>query len=319
MACAEADPRGFLQLIGVAERSFLIDPPQANASADLLQRTIADLVRHFEQKHEIVIHTVQLAVNGKDIRGETFADAEQAAIPFGNEIIHRFDSCGREVDWWNFAQGHIIHAKRSSIEEKIRIARRAGLQVNRLVLTSLASAFAVTRSAERDGRNCLVIDIGSSSAGYVLFYEGSIAASGVIEAGGHLITAEIASSQNVSWAKAEQLKLAPPNDSAESEIIARHLIELFCNVAEKVRSGLSKTGYVYLTGGTSRFPNIELIAAGVFDRPVYRAAALNFVGECEPTRPEQSTALGLLKYAVSHGSVPRKEWQARRCTRNPVL
>jgi cell division ATPase FtsA len=304
LACAEADPRGFLQLIGVAERSLLVDPPQSDASPGLLQRTITDLVRHFEQKYEVLIHTVQLAVNGKDVRGETIMDVDQTAIPSGHEIIHRLDGCGREVNWWNFPKGHVIHGKKIAIGEKVNIARQAGLTVQRLVFTGLASAFAVTRAAERNNRRCVVIDIGSSCTSWVSFYEVGIAASGVIEAGGDAITAEVVSSQNVSWAKAEQRKTAPPTDSAESAIVARHLIDLFCNVAERIRLGPSKIGYVYLTGGTSRFSNIELTAAGVFDRPVYRVTATDFAGQCEPIRPEQSTALGLLKYAFAHGDRP---------------
>lgn len=299
LACAEADPRGFLRLIGIAERSLLVTEPNQPASDNLLQQTIRELVREFETKHEIAIQAVQLAINGRDIRGDTFAEPDEVSIPTANVPIHHLGLSGRETPWWNFRQGHIIHGRRLAFERLVRLATTAGLKVERPVFAGLASAYAVTRFEERShGREGLLIaDIGAVTTNYLMFRNGQVESIGVIEAGSTPITSEIASSRNVSLAQAEQDKISQANESPEQEIICRNLTDMFCSLAERVRSSGAKIGRVYVTGGGSRSRNIESIAAKVLGRPVYAARAINFAGLHEPPGPEYSTALGLLRYA----------------------
>jgi cell division protein FtsA len=301
IACGEADPRGFLSLIGFVERQ--LDPEMRTpfSQADRLIQILREMMIEFEKRYDVYLGAPEVAVSGKHITGETFSEGDEVSIPAGHEFLHRFRRWQDATPWWDFTSGHAIHGSRAALAEVVKVVERLPLKPQSLVFSGLASAYAVTRPQERWGAEAadvLTIDIGAGTTDYFLFRDGNVAKSGAIAAGGDLITSEIASKLKIPWRQAEEEKRAHNTVSPQREIIWQQIIGILTSVAENAPGRQGKFSIVYLTGGTSRIRNIERMAASVFDRPVYFASATNLTGLTEP-RPEHSTVLGLLKYGYN--------------------
>lgn len=223
------------------------------------------------------------------------------------------------------ADFHIIHGVHTRIQNSLKCIREIPLDIDDVVFAPLASAQIALDRASKDS-GALVIDIGAGTTDYILYLNGSIAASGSLPVGGDHITNDIHIATHIPLSKAEKLKknegdasgnpalsvgtvvMADEQGFPDIEINRRllngviqgRLEETFQFIVEKLPEGaLPKIGAgVYLTGGTSLLRGCSELANKAFGLPIYRAEKSEISGVHEHFKnPEYSTAVGLIRYA----------------------
>jgi len=104
------------------------------------------------------------------------------------------------------ADFHIITAQTQAINNINKCVRRAGLDIQHLILEPLASSLAVLSEEEKKAGVCLV-DIGGGTTDMAIFYDGIIRHTAVIPFGGDIITQDIKQGCSVMEEQAELLKV----------------------------------------------------------------------------------------------------------------
>jgi len=144
-------------------------------------------------------------------------DMYRIVIPPGSEIIHVMPQ-DYTVDYEEGikdpvgmsgvkleADFHIITAQTSAINNINKCVRRAGLEIDNLILEPLASSLAVLSEEEKEAGVCL-IDIGGGTTDIAIFYDNIIRHTSVIPFGGNILTNDIQTGLMVMAKQAEQLK-----------------------------------------------------------------------------------------------------------------
>ncbi len=212
------------------------------------------------------------------------------------------------------------------------ITNYAGLEVADLILSSIASS---TMMAGPDLRRAgvLVIDLGAGVTDLSLYRHGYVAYTGVIPVGGDHLTGDLSMGLRVLEPYAEKLKIEhgkaspDPSDADEdvwiignktigdrsiprkaiSDVIHVRIVELFEIISKELGKLLDPaelSGGVLLTGGGSKLPGIEIVAAKVLGLPVRKATFTPGI-DSELATPENATVLGLLHYGLEdHGRPP---------------
>lgn len=224
-------------------------------------------------------------------------DMYRIVIPPGSEIIHVMpqdyivdyeegikDPVGMsgvklEADF------HVITAQTNAINNVNKCVRRAGLEIENLILEPLASSLAVLSDEEKEAGVCLV-DIGGGTTDIAIFHDNIIRHTAVIPFGGNIITSDIKQGCMVMQHQAELLKTkfgkaigeeASPNEivsipglrnRAPKEISLKNLaciiearmeeiIELVHT--EIITSGFENrlAGGLVITGGGSQLNNVK--------------------------------------------------------------
>jgi cell division protein FtsA len=162
-------------------------------------------------------------------------DMYRIVIPPGSEIIHVMpqdyivdyeegikDPVGMsgvklEADF------HIITAQTSAINNINKCVRRAGLEIEDLILEPLASSLAVLSDEEKEAGVCL-IDIGGGTTDIAVFHDNIIRHTAVIPFGGNILTTDIQHGLMVMARQAEQLKTrfgkAIAEEASPNEIVS---------------------------------------------------------------------------------------------------
>ena len=104
------------------------------------------------------------------------------------------------------ADFHIITAQTNAINNINKCVRRAGLEIDNLILEPLASSLAVLSQEEKEAGVCLV-DIGGGTTDVAIFHENIIRHTAVIPFGGNIITQDIKQGCMVMQHQAELLKI----------------------------------------------------------------------------------------------------------------
>jgi len=162
-------------------------------------------------------------------------DMYRIVIPPGSEIIHVMpqdyivdyeegimDPVGMsgvklEADF------HVITAQTNAINNINKCVRRAGLQIEHLILEPLASSLAVLSEEEKEAGVCLV-DVGGGTTDIAIFYDNIIRHTAVIPFGGNIITSDIKQGCMVMNHQAELLKTkfgkAIAEEASPNEIVS---------------------------------------------------------------------------------------------------
>ncbi len=121
------------------------------------------------------------------------------------------------------ADFHIITAQTSAIQNINKCVRRAGLEIQDLILEPLASSLAVLSEDEKQAGVCL-IDIGGGTTDIAIFYDNIIRHTAVIPFGGNIVTNDIKQGLMVLPQQAEQLKTrfgkAIAEEASPNEIVS---------------------------------------------------------------------------------------------------
>ena len=162
-------------------------------------------------------------------------DMYRIVIPPGSEIIHVMPQ-DYTVDYEEGikdpvgmsgvkleADFHIITAQTSAINNINKCVRRAGLEIEDLILEPLASSLAVLSEEEKEAGVCL-IDIGGGTTDIAIFYDSIIRHTAVIPFGGNILTTDIQHGLMVMSKQAEQLKTrfgkAIAEEASPNEIVS---------------------------------------------------------------------------------------------------
>ena len=100
---------------------------------------------------------------------------------------------------------HIVTVSSSSIRNIERCLEQSGLDVDKIVLNSIAKSNAILTQEDKNNGVCLV-DIGAGVTSYSVFHEQGIVRSGVIAFGGDEVTQDIANAFGTSVEEAKRLK-----------------------------------------------------------------------------------------------------------------
>jgi cell division protein FtsA len=275
------------------------------SSADVDRAMEAARVQAISQDRE-VLHVLP--------RGYTLDGQEGVRDPVGMSG-HRLE-----------AEMHIVTAATTSIHNLVRAVRRAGIQIDDLVLQPLASSEAVLTSAERD-LGVALVDIGGGTTDLAIFREQGVCHSATLAVGGYHITNDLALGLRAPFSLAEDVKIKygcavsddlEPNDAVElktfdneegeqvsrkliAEIIESRMQEIFA----LVRREIERAGYgrllpagVVLTGGTAELRDVRQLGRDVLGMPVRVGRPSGVVGLTDTvTRPAYATSVGLLLWA----------------------
>jgi len=225
------------------------------------------------------------------------SDMHRIVTPPGSEIIHVMpqdyivdyeDGIMDPVGMTGVkleADFHIITAQTNAINNINKCVKKAGLQIENLILEPLASSLSVLSEEEKEAGVCLV-DIGGGTTDVAVFYDNIIRHTAVIPFGGNIITADIKQGCMVMEHQAELLKTkfgkaiaeeASPNEivsipglrnRAPKEISIKnlaHVIEARMEeIIELVHTEIITSGYhkklaagIVVTGGGSQLTNLS--------------------------------------------------------------
>jgi cell division protein FtsA len=266
------------------------------------------------------------------------ASAKAVRIPEGAEIIHVLPRefivdghAGIEHPVGMYGsqlevEAHVVIASVTAIQNTIKCANRAGIQVEDIVLQPIASSEAVLSESEKE-LGVILVDIGGGTTDVAVFDEGAIWHTAVIPIGGQHITNDIAVGLRSSLPIAEEIKKkygtavpdAAPDDQIEvvdisergTNLVSRRFL---CEIIEArmqeimklVQEELDRSHYrnvvpagLVLTGGSSMVDGLTLLASGITGYPARTGLPEN-TGEDSgiAKNPIYATGVGLLQYGA---------------------
>jgi cell division protein FtsA len=230
-------------------------------------------------------------------------------------------------------QAHIVTGATTSMQNLLKCVNAAGIDVNELVLASLASAHAVLTQTERE-MGAVLVDLGGGTTSISVYIENAPWHSHVLDIGAAHFTSDLAMVLRLPLEAAERLKVeygsVNPGDFGGdqwidlagfgddphvrvsrrevAEILRARAEELFGMIEREVKrsgyDGLLPAGLV-VTGGGALLSGMRDVARAVSNRPVRIAKPMNLVGLVDSIQtPAFSTAVGLLEWG-------RQDIQAR--------
>lgn len=224
------------------------------------------------------------------------------------------------------ARVYTIYADRIAAENLRTVVRNAGIRVEAVIPSAVASAAAVLNRDEKQV-GTVVVDIGSANTDLVVYYGGAPIHLSSFAMGGDKITSDI-QSFGISWNDAEKLKtekVAAANQFAEkstlsvrkvggrgsvsialpvlTQIAAQRIEEIFNFAAEEISaSGIgvaSLTGGMVITGGAARMAGIIEAATSITGHQVEPGTPRGVKTDSNlANTPEMATAIGLVKHGL---------------------
>lgn len=236
----------------------------------------------------------------------------------------------------------VIEGGSPALKNLRKAVNLAGIKIKELVLAPMAASYAVL-SPRQKGLGTLVLDIGGSTTGMVIFEEGNIFHAAILELGSAHATHDLVYGLQVDVDTAEKVKQLHGSAVAES-ISLRDMVDLkklggegsmslhdvavicearFSEIFEMVQKELKKVGRVsmlpggvVLTGSGSRIPRLDKLAKKYLSLPVSRGVAQNIMGPEEITQdPAFTTALGLVIWGFDKNLTTPKDSSASRIIR----
>jgi cell division protein FtsA len=294
-----------LQAVGEAEAQSGINIRVVNAGI------AGQHIKSLKQRGSITRNSTDEEIGVEDIN-RLNNDMYRIVPPVGSQIIHVMpqdytvdyevgikDPVGMsgiklEADF------HIITAQTNAIYNINKCIKRAGLEIEHLILEPLASSMAVLTDEEKEAGVALV-DIGGGTTDIAIFYDNIIRHTAVIPFGGSIITSDIRQGCMVMPTQAESLKVkfgtAIAEEASYNEIVSipglrnrtpkeisvknlAHIIEARMEeIIEMVHAEIIRSGYenrlqagVVITGGGAQLLQIKDLfefVTGMFTRIGY--------------------------------------------------
>ena len=252
-------------------------------------------------------------------------DPALAAVPPGRRIIKRLPApLTRTVPGLEQNCDRIVTAPSEDIANLIECARLAGLAVQEVVYSPLASSYAWLTPAEKE-LGTILIDIGSGITSVSIFNRGLLRETAVLPLGGEHLVGDLAIGLSMSLTRAVEIlrEYKPEDEEAPGgnddgagngvcvavkskntrdlvrSIIEARLTEIFTLAGEVIRGfdypGLLPGGVV-IHGGVSQLSGLSCVAEKILQIPV-RIGQLQNPGPA--LKPAFANALGLVKYRFS--------------------
>ena len=239
------------------------------------------------------------------------------------------------------AETHIVTAAVSAVQNLTKCVQDAGVQVDELVLGSLAAATGALTAEER-AQGVAAVDIGGSTTSICVYDEGSVAHTATLTLGGAHLTQDLARLLRCPWESAERLKCEHGSALLKAEVgsvdvevrafgtnsrkhvSAGHVAEILQarteEILEMVAIELKRAGYLdrlaaglVLTGGTSQLRNIAELAEQRLDLPARVGGPRGCTGLTDLiTTPAYTTVVGLAKHALRGAAASQRPAGARK-------
>ena len=269
--------------------------------------------------------------------------AKAVAIPMDREIIHVLSQefivdnqpgikdpvgmAGVRLE----AEVHIVTGAVTSAQNICESVRRAGIEVEDVVLEPLASSYSVLAQDEKE-LGVGLLDVGGGTTDIALFFEGSIRHTAVIGFGGSNVTRDMAIGLRTPLEEAEKIKIVHgcalgslveedtmirvPGVGGRAfrevprqelcAIIEPRMEEIFTLALREIKrtdyAELMSTGIVLTGGGAIMEGTVEL-AERIFDLPVRRGLPKGVMGLTDKVAsPIHATGVGLILYGAVHRS-----------------
>lgn len=234
----------------------------------------------------------------------------------------------------------IIECSSSFLKNLFKCVEGAGLKVEDYVFSPLAAAEAVLSKRQKE-LGTMLLDMGGSTANFIVFEEGVPIHAGVILVGGNHITNDIAIGMRTQVDVAERVKLAYGSclsaelskrdnirlaefiEGEESSYSRRELAEIvearLQDLYELVQKELRKIdknqllpGGVVLIGGSSLLPGIISMAKQEIKLPVDLGQPLGFYEALdEKVAPAFAAVFGVAKWADLQKQTKNMDWGGR--------
>jgi cell division protein FtsA len=236
----ETRPDGTLKILGVGQAPSRGVRKGEIVDFETAMKCVHEAVVDAEQKSDVMIRSVYVAVAGGHIQGfnnrgcvmlpedrdeideqdveDVKINAREVSIPAPNAFLHSIiqhyhvdgqdgvlnpvGMLGQKLE----ADFHIIHGVRTRIQNTIRCVKELPLEVEDVVFSPLASAQIVLTQHQKN-LGALVVDIGGGTTDYILYVDGAVKQSGVLAVGGDHITNDISMGLRIPMARAEKLKI----------------------------------------------------------------------------------------------------------------
>ena len=301
----------------------------------------------------IVAIADRMAPIAQDDRERAVEVAGQISIPTNRQILHVIprgywiegtDVVSDPVGMYGArldAETHIVTAAVSAVQNLTKCVEDAGVQVDEIVLGSLAAASGALTAEER-AQGAAAVDIGGSTTSICVYDEGSVAHTATLPLGGTHLTQDLARLLRCPWESAERLKCEHGSalttaevGSADVEVRAfgtnsrkrvaiGHVAEILQarteEILEMVAIELKRTGYLdrlaaglVLTGGTSQLRGIDELAEQRLDLPARVGSPRGCTGLTDLiATPAYTTVVGLAKYALRGTAASQQPAGARK-------
>ena len=236
----ESRPDGTIKILGVGQAPSRGVRKGEIVDFETAMKCVHEAVVDAEQKSDVMIRSVYVAVAGAHIQGfnnrgcvilpedrdeidtqdieDVKISAREVSIPAQNAFLHSIiqhyhvdgqdgvlnpiGMLGEKLE----ADFHIIHGVRNRIQNTIRCVKELPLDVEDVVFGALASAQVVLTQHQKN-LGAVVIDVGGGTTDYILYVDGAVKQSGVLAIGGDHITNDISMGLRIPMARAEKLKI----------------------------------------------------------------------------------------------------------------
>ena len=218
---------------------------------------------------------------------------------------------------------HLVVCAQSAAANITKCVQRCGLQVDDLVLSSLASSTAVLTPDERE-LGVVLVDMGAGTTDLAVFVQGAISHTASLPVAGDKVTEDIAHMLRTPTPEAEQIKVryacalaqmaraeesiqVPSVGDRPPRRLPRHALAQavqarYEEIFEMVQAELRRSGFeqhvragMVLTGGASKMEGVVELAEEMLQMPVRIGIPQHVSGLGEVTgNPVHATGVGLL-------------------------
>lgn len=297
-------------------------------------------IKSFNSRGTVPITHKDNEITGDDVN-RAISMAKAISIPMDREVIHTIpqefivDGQGGIKDPRGMsgvrleAEVHIVTGAITSAQNIVKSINRAGLEVEDIVLQPLASSMTTLTQEEKDS-GVILIDIGGGTSDVVLYMNGAVRHTYVLNVGGDNITNDVAIGLKIPIGKAEEIKkkfgcarsgMVDDNEEfmlpgvigrAATRMQRKQLVEIIEmrmeEVFDLVKQDIERTGYgeyissgIVLTGGTSLLKGSVEMAQDIFGVPVRLGTPRGVTGLVEVLdSPIYSTGVGLAQYGLKY-------------------
>jgi len=355
----EASDKGLMNIVGFGQSPSRGLRRGIVTTTDAVAEAIQKAVEEAERTSGLEIQSATINLSGEHLRGEnksgvvavagvgreiTSEDVERSIdsasamqLPAGWEIVDRLPQefiidgqdgivepigmTGARLE----SRVHVVISPSAGRQNIVKAVHNAGLDIENMMLESLAAAESVLTDDDREYGSA-VVNMGEEITGLIIFSRGAVQHTAIFPFGGMHFTRDIAHGLRVSIPEAEKIKhlagcvagfLMAPDERQEileinpvgrnetrglskeilCDIMQPRAIELLQHIAEEVNKfgGPVSSGAV-LTGGSSSLRGMVEIAEQVFDAPTRIGFPDHdrFAGLIDQVRsPEWSVVCGL--------------------------
>ncbi|MFH1337192.1 MAG: cell division protein FtsA [Candidatus Zixiibacteriota bacterium] len=297
-----------------------------------------DHIRSINSHGVIAVSRSDREITSTDVE-KVIEAAKTVALPMDREIIHVLpqeftvddqpgikDPIGM-VGVRLETEVHIVTGAVTAAQNIYRGVKKAGLEIEDLVLQPLASSYALLSPDEKE-LGVALIDLGGGTADFAIFFDGAIRHTGVVGMGGKNVTNDLAIGLRTPVDQAEEIKKVygsamtslvdsdemievPAVGGGDPKQISRNVLAAIIEprmeeILSLTLQEMKKSSYtdllatgVVLTGGGSLLEGVVQLAEKIFDMPVRVGKPQGLDGlEGNASSPVYATGIGLILYGL---------------------